>query len=399
MTSLAQHPELTDYAPARLRRARRSVFLTFAIAGVGMAAWVPRIPEIKSHLDLSAGTLGVALLGPALGALIAMTIVPTVATRLGTAAATRAFTALYLLLIWLPGLSQSFPELLGLLLLTGLGIGGMDVAMNSQAVSVEKAYGRPLMSGFHAAWSLGSLLGAAIGTAGAAGHVPIALQQAILCAVVAVVFVPVARGFLADPTQREPAPVAEDARVRRFDILSLRLVLLGLGGIAAMLAEGSVGDWSGILLRDSLHAGPGLVGLGFVAFMATQTSGRLLGDRFVLRVGRIKAIATVSLVGSVGLAAGMGTHTLVGTVIGFALLGIGVSITVPLSISAAADGHANAGPSIALVSSFSYTGFLIGPTAIGFFAQATSVPTALWLVPFIVAAGGGAVICAMRRPQ
>ena len=378
------------------QRARTATFLAFVAAGVVFGAWAPRIPEVKQHLGLSAAALSLALLSPAVGALISMTYAGRMSAWLGSARATTVLTVYMLATGWLPGLAPNLPVLCAIMLTWGLGVGSMDVCMNAQAVTVEKSYRRPIMSAFHASWSLGSLAGAVVGTLGAAWHVWIPLQQLVVCAVLLAACVATAPWLLPDPVVDEPQPV--DEKVGPLQVLDLRLVLLGVAAMAAMLCEGSVGDWSGILLRDSLHAPAAEVGLGLAAFMVFQTTGRLLGDRVVDVLGRVRAVLAVSAIGSIGLAAGMATQTVAGTVAGFALLGIGVSITVPVAFSAAADGRAKAGPAIAAVGSLAYIAFLAGPTLIGFVAQATSVPAALWLVPVIAALGGGVGVVAMRRP-
>jgi hypothetical protein len=286
--------------------------------------------------------------------------------------------------------------------------------MNAQAVSVEKRHGRPLMSGFHAAWSLGSLIGAGVGTLGAALSLPIAGQQLAFAIVLAGLAVFGSRFYVTEPADEtvfecqehadDPAQRVSGSRRslwRRgpFADLDLRLVLLGLAGLGAMLSEGSVADWSGILLRDSLHSPASHVGLAFAAFMATETLGRLFGDRIVLRLGRVRAISIMAAIGTLGLTAGLATGTVVGAIGGFALLGLGLSIMVPVAFSAAADGRTHAGPAIAAVSTLAYSGFLAGPTAIGFVADATTITTAMWLIPMITALAGIFSVGALRPPD
>lgn len=411
MTTLAPRPALDTPAAAPVR-ARAAVYLTFAVVGALMGAWVPRIPEVKARLDLSAGSLGLALLATAIGSLVALPIVGQVIRAHGSVRTTRLFLALFCAAAVLPGLSAQLWQLWALLFVLGFLMGCVDVAMNSQAVTVEKTHFRPLMSGFHAAWSLGSLLGAGIGSVGIAVGAGIVWQQLVAALVLGSLALMMSRSFLPDPAQPEsvlPDPVRSgvDSAVaqsktspwqRVFGSLDKRLVLLGLASMSAMLSEGSVGDWTPVLLRDSLHAQASHVGFAYAAFMILQTIGRLVGDRVLEWLGRLRAIAWMTGIGVVGLVAGMTTGTVAGTVAGFALLGIGLAITVPVAFSAAADGRANAGPALAAVSSLSYTGFLAGPTLIGVVAQFTSVAAALWLIPVIVAAGASLAVIALREP-
>ena len=388
----------TTRVSAPLRQARVATFASFVAAGMVFGSWAPRIPEIKDRLDLSAGTLAVALLMPAIGSILSMALAGRLAALWGSPRATRVLTLYMLSVAWLPGLANTLPVLCALMFMWGLGMGSMDVAMNAQAVTVEKAYGRPIMSAFHASWSLGSLAGAAVGIAGAATHFSIPLQQLAVAAVLIVVCGYSSRWLLPDPEPDAAELTEADDRIGIFQVLDLRLVLLGIAAMTAMLSEGSVGDWSGILLRDNLHAQAVHVGLAYAAFMAMQTIGRMLGDRVVLVFGRLHSIVAVTAIGSVGLALGLATHTVAGAVVGFALLGIGLSIMVPVAFSAAADGRAKAGPAIAAVSSLGYFAFLAGPTLIGGVAELTSVPTALWQIPVITALGGVVAVAALRRP-
>jgi predicted MFS family arabinose efflux permease len=355
-----------------------------------MGAWVPRIPEVKQHLALSDAALGLALLGPGLGALASMNLFGRASARFGSPLATRVALVVFCLVGWLPGVAGNLATLWVVLMVWGTAIGGLDVSMNAQGVAVERAYGRPVLSGFHAAWSLGSLTGALVGGLAAASHISIAAQQAVLGGGILVAVLWIGRAYLPDP------PHDAEPRVRRRRAVpELRLVLLGLAALFALLSEGAVADWSGVLLRDNLAVSAGQVGLAYAAFSLTMTAGRLVGDRVVHALGRSRSIALVTAIGAVGLAAGLATNVLVGTVIGFALLGLGLSIMVPVMFSTAADGAAP-GPAIATVSVLGYGGFLVGPTMIGLIAEATSVPAALWLLPLFTLAGGVLGIVAVR---
>ena len=178
--------------------------------------------------------------------------------------------------------------------------------------------------------------------------------------------------------------------------VSTRIVLLGLASVCALLSEGAVADWSGVLLRDSLGAAPGQVGFGFAAFATTMTIGRITGDRVVAAFGRARSVGLLGGTGALGCAAGLASGSLVGVVIGFGFLGVGLATMFPTYLSAAADTDAPAGPLLATVTGLGYSGFLIGPTAIGLVAQASSVLSALWLVPVLTAASIGMGLVGIR---
>lgn len=372
------------------RRARAAVALTFAANGLLIGSWAPRIPEVKDDLGLSPGALGIALLGPALGTVLVARIVGHRTAVHGSAAVTRALTVLYCLAAGLPGLAGNLPTLVITLLLWGATMGAMDVGMNAQAVTVEQAYGRPVMASFHAAWSLGTFTGALLGGIGVALDAHIALQQWVIGAAAAAMLVGLQRDFLADPPH-ELAPRPRGLRVPRLP--SARLVLLGLSAIFAFVAEGAVADWSGVYARDHLDVSGSMVSAGYVAFCVLMVAGRMAGDRVVHRLGRVRCIAGCAVLGAAGIAAGLAGNGLPYAVGGFALLGLGLSIIVPVLFSTAADTDGPSGPAIAAVSALGCLGLLGGPSLIGLVGNLTSVATALWLLPpFTIAAGALGVL-------
>lgn len=393
MSAATTVPNLSAPSGRQRQRARVGVAATFVANGLLVGSWAPRIPEIKAHLGLSAAALGIALLAPALGTVLSARTVGARNARHGSAAVTRYCAVGYCLLAWLPGAAPNLALLWLALLLWGAAMGAMDVSMNSQGVTVEDQYGRPVLASFHATWSIGSFVGALLGGVGAALHVHVAVQQAVLGAVLAVAVLVASRTFLADP----PHPLVAPARLLRVPRRpEPRLVLLGLSAIFALMAEGAVADWSGVLLRDHLQITGGAVGLAYAAFCVTMTAGRLAGDRVVHRLGRARCLATLALLGAFGLAAGMATDMLAGTVAGFALLGLGLSIMVPLLFSTAADGDGPAGPAIAAVAALGCVGMLAGPSLIGLVAELTSVPSALYLLPPFTLAAGALGIAGVR---
>jgi predicted MFS family arabinose efflux permease len=381
----------------RRQRARAAVASTFVVHGLLIGAWAPRIPEIKSHLGLSAGALGIALLAPAAGTILAARMVGARTARHGSPTVVRACLVGYGALAWLPGVATNLPTLFLALLAWGLFLGALDVAMNAQGVTVEAAYGRPVLSSFHAMWSIGSFVGALLGGAGSALHVDIAVQQLVLGVALTAAVLVASRAFLPD---HPPEPTRRTGRRLRLPRRpETRLVLLGCSAICALIAEGAVIDWSGVLLRDHLHVRPGQAGFAYAAFCVTMTGGRLAGDRAVHAIGRANSFAALAVIGSFGLAVGMLTDSLVGVVIGFALLGLGLSIMVPVLFSTAADTDGPPGPAIAAVSALGSAGLLAGPSLIGLVAQLSSVQGALYLLPPFTLAAGALGILGIRMSR
>jgi MFS family permease len=371
--------------PVNLRTGRFAVTTTFVVHGTLSGAWAPRIPEIKAHLHLSAGSLGLALLAPALGTVLAARTAGHRTARHSSGAVTRVLAIGFCATAWLPGVAWNLGSLFVALLLWGASMGALDIAMNAQGVTVEKHYRRPVLSSFHAAWSLGAFAGALLGGVGVATHLHISLQQLAIGVIAAGAVLVVGRHFLPD----EAHELQE--RTRRFKRPGRpqsRLVLLGLAAICALLAEGAVADWSGVLLRDHLDVKGGWVGAGYACFAVLMTAGRVVGDRAVHAFGRATSFAVCAVVGAVGIGAGLAVDRPVAAVIGFGALGLGLSIMVPVLFSTAADTRGPSGPAIAAVSALGFTGMLGGPSLIGFIANGTSVHAALLLVaPVTLLAG------------
>lgn len=369
------------------RRARLAVALTFAANGTLFGSWAPRIPEVKATLGLSDGVLGLALLAPGAGSLLTLPLAGGIAARRGSGRSTRVAivvffaSALPLALAGGPhgGALALFAALLGF----GAAMGALDVLMNAQGVTVEQAYGRSVLSSFHAVFSLGALLGTVYGSVAAAYGVPLLVQFAVLGGVALLVLLPLTAAFLRDPPVPDgtpPAPV--------FALPRGPLVPLAVAAFAVLLAEGSTADWSAVLLRDWLGAGPAAAGAAFAAFSATMTLGRLVGDRVLNRLGRRRAVRWFAGCGTVGLAAGLvvaeatpdPTAAIVAAVAGFTLLGVGLSVTFPALLAEAGVTGVRAAPALAAVSTGGYFGFLVGPTVIGGLAELTSLPAAIWFV-------------------
>jgi MFS family permease len=370
------------------RRARVATALTFAFNGFLFAAWVPHIPEVKQHLALSNASLGFALLGPAIGSVLSMAVVGRLTTRYGSGVVTTGLAFGTYLVIAGPGLAWNLPTLFLAMVAWGVVTGGLDVAMNAQAVQIETSYGRPIMSSFHAWWSVGTVAGTVVGSFGAGLQIKLAAHQAGLAVLLALVTVWCMRQFIADHAHED---YAEGGR-----IIELRLILLGIAGVCALLAEGSSADWSPVYLHDDLGVSAGHTGLAFGAFTVMMTTGRMLGDRIVLRLGRTRSIITLVTIGAVGMSLGLVANNVVGASLGFACLGFGLSVMVPVFFSTAADGPGAAGPKLAVVSSLSYLGFLVGPASLGPLANATSVHTALWILPTFAALAGVLGVIAVR---
>ena len=356
-----------------LRRARVAVVTIFFLNGFGFASWVVRIPAIQAKLGLSEGLLGLALLGIAVGGLASMSVAGWLSARFGSRPVVGVTAALAASTLVLPSLASSLVFLMLALLLYGAGHGALDVSMNSQASLVEKEYRRPIMSSFHAAFSFGGLAGAATGGLLASLGVGVAVHLSTITVVTLAALVPAYRALL--PAS---ADVAEGPAFAR---PTWALAGLGIIAFCVLLGEGAMADWSAVYLEGTLGTGPGLAAAGYAAFSLMMGLGRLVGDRLIERFGVSRVVRAAATLAAVGL----GTSLLVGEPVvalaGFGAVGAGFSVVFPAALSAAGrTGEMSAGPAIAAVSTVGYFGFLSGPPAIGFAAEAVGLGGALGLI-------------------
>ncbi|MGC4952516.1 MFS transporter [Actinomadura citrea] len=359
-----------------LTRARVAVTLAFAAHGLLGAAWVARIPQIKEHLGLSEGAMGVALLGAPVGVVAAVRFAGRIVGRWGSRATTIAAGAAGALALVPLGLAWNLGGLILSLLLMGASLGLMDVGMNAQGVAVERGYGRPLMSGLHGSYSIGTLLAALAGSAAAHAGVPVPLHLAVAAAVLITLLALGCRGLLDRSADEFPEP-DEDAPV---PARSPRrpLIMLGVIGLCSFVGEGAMADWSAIYLRENLGTGPGVAGLGYAGCAVAMTVGRLTGDQVVARFGPVPVLRGGSLVAALGLGLGLAAGDPTAAVAGFTLFGLGVAVVAPVTFSAA--GNVPGVPpaaGISRVTGVGYLGLLGGPPVIGFIAQGVGLTWAL----------------------
>ena len=362
-----------------LRRARLAVSAAFFANGLAFANWAARIPAVKDHVGLSTGSLGVALLGIAIGAVVAMPLAGALLVRFGSRLLTRATLALTCVALPLPALAGSLPALMAALALLGIASGSLDVSMNAQGVMVERGCGRPVLAGLHGLWSLGTVGGALLGgVAAGMGISPLAH----LSAVAAVVLV----GGMVATRHLLPGGASRDEAAPSFARPTRTLLLLGAIAFCGLLSEGAAYDWSTVYLHDDLGTPEGLAVSAYAAFTVTMTVGRLVGDRLRARFGSRALLGSAALVAAAGLGVGLAIGHVVAAVAGFALLGAGLSCIAPITFGAAGKvSGLPSGPAIAAVSTMGYLGFIAGPPAIGGLGQLTSLPAALILVVALTA--------------
>ncbi|MFJ9030375.1 MFS transporter [Streptomyces sp. NPDC102274] len=382
-------------SPSRLRIAL-TVF--FALDGFMFAGWVVRIPAIKQQTGASASDLGLALLGVSAGAVVTMVFTGRLCRRFGSHPVTVVCAVLLSLSIVLPPQTHSALTLGLVLLVFGSAYGALNVSMNSAAVDIVAALRRPVISSFHAAFSLGGMVGAGLGGLLAGGLSP-AVHLSLLTGLGLLVTAVTGPTLL-----RHPAPVPERterereaeatakgtaAAPRRLDRRTRRLVLL-FGAIALCTAygEGAMADWSALHLTQDLDATPGLAAAGYSLFALAMTAGRLSGTALLERLGQTRALVAGGVTAALGMLVGALAPTAWQALAGFAVAGLGLANIFPVAIGRAG---ALAGPGgVAAASTLGYGGMLLGPPAIGFLADWFTLPLALTTVALL--AGAAALI-------
>lgn len=362
-------PSLSSDPRRAQQRATRAAFF---IPGFVIATWAPIVPFAKLRAGLDDAQLGLVLLCLGLGSLAAMPLAGALAARQGCRRVMLASSLLMLALLPLLAFVSDAWLLGGVLLLLGASMGAMDCTMNIQAVVVEREAARPMMSGFHAYYSIGSLAGAVAVTLMLGAGAPVLAATLAVSAVVLLLAAVPSRAWRGERARGGAAVFAVP-----------RGVVLGIGLVCfvSFLAEGAMLDWSAVFLHEVKGVELERAGWAFVVFNLTMTATRLAGDAVVARVGRTWTVLAGGWLGAAGLALAMLAPGLGLGLVGYALLGVGCANIVPVMFTLA--GEQRRMPehlAIPAVTTLGYAGVLAGPALIGFVAQGASLTVALLLV-------------------
>jgi MFS family permease len=349
--------------PASLVAARRADFAVFVANGFGYGAWATAIPSLKTMLSLSAAQLSWALLAMSIGGVIAMQPASRIIQKLGgTGRASARLGYIYAAVVALPLLMPNLASLIAICVVVGGAICLMDVSMNAHASRLESDWGSAIMSSFHAGFSLGGLAGTGFGALMLMLHVP---PHFLLLPVAGIVLAIVG---LAAP-HLGAGDVEQYAQGPIFRLPERSIALLAVVLTLCYMSEGAMADWSGIYLA-SLGETPTRAAAGYAAFSAVMVIGRLSGDAVVRRFGRSFVIGAGCVLAAFGLILATVLPYFPVVVIGFALVGAGLSNVVPCAFSTAAARASSPAAGIAEVSTAGFGGFLTGPVLIGAVAAA-----------------------------
>ncbi len=354
----------TEFSSVQKNRIRIAVSLFFFAQGLAFSSWASRIPTIKSNLGISEGQLGTLLLLMPIGQLCTMALSGKLVAKYGSKDVLKIVVLIYPLILCLIGLAQSFEQLAAGLFFFGV-IGNMcNISVNTQGVEVEKIYNKSIMSSFHGAWSIAGFTGALIGLLMMNLHIETFWHFVLIYALIFINWI-LNKNYLLDS---KPEVVNEKKSI--FSKPDTVLVQLGIIGFLSMATEGAMFDWSGVYFQDIVQAPSHLVVVGYASFMVMMAIGRFIGDFFIARFGKKFILQISGLLMSAGLLLSVFFPDFLICTLAFMMVGLGVACNVPTVYSVAGKNkNVNAGVALAMVSSISFLGFLLGPPLIGYIAE------------------------------
>jgi MFS family permease len=376
--------ESFDRAP---KAHRLAVTVVFFLIGCGSGTWAARVPAIKEHLHLSSGVLGLTLLGPPVGAVMAMSLVGAILARVKPRRVVGVMFIPFGVALCALSLVDSPWQLFIALFVWGASTGTIDVAMNIEAAALQDFVGRRIMSRFHASYSLGGLAGAGAGALAAATGLSVTVNFVTVGLLVLVVGVSASSVFSKTPaTSATDSTTSDSLSVRSARRPKFSWTLVGLSAIAfgCFLSDGAVNGWSAVYLHSSLNASAALAAVAYTAFSCAMATGRLLGDHMAERIGPVRLVRFSAAIAAIGFACALIVGQVLTAMAGFVLLGLGMSFVVPIVFTASSQLE-RPGPSLATVNSFGYFGVLVGPALIGGLADATGLPSALGVIVAVCA--------------
>ncbi|MDQ0635606.1 MFS family permease [Arthrobacter pascens] len=383
-------PFLAQQPTSEARRARLAVNLLFFTNGAIFASLLPRYPDIKTDLGLSNAAFGLAVAAFPLGALLAGLSAGMLVRRFRSSRVAIVATVLASLGILLAGSAPAWVALAGGLFLAGSMDAITDVAQNSHGLRVQRLYGRSILNSFHAVWSVGAVVGGLVGAAAAELAVPPPVHLAVASTVFSLMAVLSYRLLLSGPEPLEAPGDNDTGEGSPNDFGGLlqskaiygALLALVIIASAGALVEDSGSSWSAIYLSGSLGASAFMAGAGFVALQGMQFVGRIIGDRLVDRFGQRAVARCGGLIVLAGMGLALSFPTIIGTVIGFGLAGLGVATLIPAAMHAADElPGLRAGAGLTIVSWLLRLGFLLSPPVVGAIADASSLRLGLVVVP------------------
>lgn len=362
-------PSLTQ---KRIYRITVSSF--FFLAGLCFSSWASRIPDIQLKLHLNNAALGAVLLGLPAGLLVSLPVAGWLVAKFGSRIIVICAAMAYACTLPALGFVQSTAQLVACLFVFGMFGNMLNISMNTQAVGTEALYERSIMASYHGLWSLAGFSGAAIGTLMVGLGLPPSIHFLIVCGMSLLIVVFGWKHLLTEDANK-------DEKLPIFAKPDRSLIYLGLIAFCSMICEGAMFDWSGVYFKKIIQPEKGWVTAGYAAFMSTMATGRFIGDWVTTRIGKKRTLQWSGALTATGLLIAVIFPFFVPAVLGFLLVGAGVSSVVPLIYSSAGKSTVlSPGVAIAAVSTIGYLGFLFGPPCIGFIAEMSNLRISLALI-------------------
>lgn len=368
-------------------RARTGVYAVFILAGVAGSSVLSRIPQLKDLLELKPGPLGLLILMGAIGSLTSLPMSGLIVHRLGprrTVAVMGVVNAVGIVLVGIGAEVNVRPTGIGFFLF-GFGAGAWDVAMNVEAAAVEVGLGQSIMSRFHAAFSIGTVVGGLVGTAMNALSVPVPVHLVGVGALLVVAVPSGTRGFLPQEDLTEEEHAAKGSPLAAWK--ERRTLLIGLFVLTAAFAEGTGNDWLGVTTVEDYGAGKTFGSFAYVLFVSAMTTGRWFGPRLLDRFGRVKVMRSGAALSAAGVLIVVFGPAIGVAFMGMLLWGLGTSLGFPTGMSAAADDPERAAGRVSVVATIGYVAFLAGPASIGWVGNHTGVRDALLITAGMLVVG------------
>jgi MFS family permease len=361
-----------------IQKARAAVFAYFLLCGSAVTILAAHIPRLEKDLELSPSLIGTLFLLLGAGALASMQLIGNLIDRHGSAITLKLASVALGFSLLLPGIASNYFLLAGAIFILGTSIGAIDIAMNAHALEVEKAYGRPIFSAFHAMWSIGGVLGSAIAAFALSLGSPMSITLTVWGAMTVIVGAAISRALLPSRVSAERSKVAADkskSKGREFAFV----IFIGLVSAAAAVIEGVGIDWSALYSVDKFNVSVATAGISIAVFSGAMAIVRLLADKVVAKFGRIFVIRYGALLSAVGIAIALTMPSVELSWLGWIVAGAGVAAVVPQCMAYGSDigDEANQGRNLAKVVGLTYAGVLGGPAVIGFLAEVVGLQRGL----------------------
>ncbi len=358
------------YTKEQLQRIRIAIFIFYFTQGICFSSWASRIPDIKNSLSLDDAAWGTILLMMPIGQICGMTLSGLLVSKLGSNKIFPIAIFGYIISLVTIGISSSEYSLILCLIVSGFFGNLCNISINTQGVNIESMYDKPIMASFHGGWSIAGLVGSSIGLLMSYLRI-VPLYHFIIVAVLLSILVSLNLKFLLPDTRKEKSELEKKSKRAKPENF---LFLLGAVAFFGMAAEGAMADWSGLYLQDVVGTEKSLAPLGLTAYMLTMATGRFLADKAAMRFGNQRILQAGGILIATGLFLTVAFPTLPITIIAFMIIGFGTCSIVPTVYSIAGKKTKIAtGMALTIVSSISFTGFLIGPPIIGYISHISNL--------------------------